>query len=252
MSTQCVRIPPVSGRSEQPVDDSGGSPVRRRAKQCRVRRAPDQRLDLLQARELRVSDRRCAIAETQRRPVRPAGCPTICRQVRAADAPRSAATARRPHSRCPRARSPGVRSLMRRPTLAWPMLRRLRREMRWSPSSAGLLIALKASTPICSRMISTPTWLSVAGPVTTHGSIPKRSRSSLTPPHAATGSFADSTTARERGLDIGLPQDRLHAVGAEQSVAQLEHDDVRRAARHLGQHGARQRGTAVRGRGHDP
>src|SRR5277367_5377786 len=63
-----------------------------------------------------------------------------------------------------------------------------------SPSAAGLLIALKAGTCICCTMISTPTWLSVAGPVTTHGSTWKRSRSNFTPPHAATGSFAESTT----------------------------------------------------------
>src|SRR3984893_9206188 len=60
-----------------------------------------------------------------------------------------------------------------------------------SPSEAPLVIALKAGTPSWLVMISTPTWLSVAGPVTTHGSIPKRSRNSFTPPQAATGSFAD-------------------------------------------------------------
>ena len=79
-------------------------------------------------------------------------------------------------------------------------------------------------------MISTPTWLSVAGPVTTAGSMPKRSRNSLTPPQAATGSLADSTTAVSAALDVGLPQDRFHAVGSQQPVAQLEHDDVGRAA----------------------
>src|SRR5882757_8137043 len=56
-----------------------------------------------------------------------------------------------------------------------------------SPSAAPFVMALKAGTPSWSVMISTPTWLSVEGPVTTHGSMPKRSRSSLTPPHAATG-----------------------------------------------------------------
>src|SRR5258706_11255882 len=34
-----------------------------------------------------------------------------------------------------------------------------------SPSAAGLLIALNARTPVCCWMMSTPTWLSVAGPV---------------------------------------------------------------------------------------
>ena len=43
-------------------------------------------------------------------------------------------------------------------------------------------------------MMSTPTELSVEGPVTAAGSMPKRSRSSFTPPQAATGSFADRTT----------------------------------------------------------
>src|SRR5262249_9732557 len=63
-----------------------------------------------------------------------------------------------------------------------------------SPSAAPLLMALNADTPSCFSMMSTPTLLSVAGPVTTHGSTPKRSRSSFTPPHAATGSFADNAT----------------------------------------------------------
>src|SRR5262245_65742374 len=52
-----------------------------------------------------------------------------------------------------------------------------------SPRAAPLLIALKARTPSCFSMMSTPTLLSVAGPVTTHGSTPKRSRISFTPPH---------------------------------------------------------------------
>src|SRR5213075_1404327 len=64
-----------------------------------------------------------------------------------------------------------------------------------SPRAAPLLMALQAGTPIWVVMISTPTWLSVAGPVTTHGSMRKRSRSSFPPPQAATGSFADRMTA---------------------------------------------------------
>src|SRR5579862_3122771 len=40
-----------------------------------------------------------------------------------------------------------------------------------SPSAAGLLMALIAGTFICCLMMSTPTWLSVDGPVTTHGSM---------------------------------------------------------------------------------
>ncbi len=64
-----------------------------------------------------------------------------------------------------------------------------------SPSAAPLVMALNAGTPSCSRMMSTPTELSVDGPVTTAGSMPKRSRSSFTPPQAATGSLAESTTA---------------------------------------------------------
>src|SRR5262245_33473436 len=65
--------------------------------------------------------------------------------------------------------------------------------MTLSPSAAPSVIALNAATFICSLMICTPTWLSVEGPVTTHGSMPNFSRSSLTPPHAATGSLAEST-----------------------------------------------------------
>src|SRR6185312_6834505 len=63
-----------------------------------------------------------------------------------------------------------------------------------SPSAAPLVMALNADTPSWLVMISTPTWLSVEGPVTTQGSMPKRSRSSFTPPQAATGSLAESTT----------------------------------------------------------
>src|SRR5689334_5021129 len=63
-----------------------------------------------------------------------------------------------------------------------------------SPSAAPSVMALQAGTLSWFVMISTPTRLSVEGPVTTQGSIPKRSRRSFTPPHAATGSFADSTT----------------------------------------------------------
>src|SRR5439155_518313 len=40
-----------------------------------------------------------------------------------------------------------------------------------SPRAAPLLMALQAGTPIWVVMISTPTWLSVAGPVTRHGSM---------------------------------------------------------------------------------
>jgi hypothetical protein len=67
--------------------------------------------------------------------------------------------------------------------------------MMWSPSSAPAAIAFTARTPICCWMMLTPTALSVAGPVTAQGSMPKRSRSSLTPPQAATGSLAERITA---------------------------------------------------------
>src|SRR5690606_31724793 len=64
-----------------------------------------------------------------------------------------------------------------------------------SPSAAPFAIALIAGTFERCSMMSMPTWLSVAGPVTTVGSISNSSRSSFTPPHAATGSFAQRTTA---------------------------------------------------------
>src|SRR5262249_10921620 len=63
-----------------------------------------------------------------------------------------------------------------------------------SPSAAPALSALNACTPSCFSVISTPTLLSVDGPVTTQGSMLNRSRNSFTPPHAATGSLAESTT----------------------------------------------------------
>ena len=96
-------------------------------------------------------------------------------------------------------------------------------------------------------MISTPTLLSVAGPVTAHGSMPNRSRSIFTPPHAATGSFADSTTPVSAVADVRALEDRVDAVGAEDAVAQLEHDDVRLAVGELGEHGARERRADLRG-----
>ena len=99
-------------------------------------------------------------------------------------------------------------------------------------------------------MISTPTWLSVAGPVTAQGSIENRSRSSFTPPQAATGSFAESTTAVS-AVGCRALQDRFHSVSSEQAVAELEHDHVGIAPRHFGEHGAGERGTAVRRGGHD-
>src|ERR1700748_1068175 len=63
-----------------------------------------------------------------------------------------------------------------------------------SPSAAPSVIALNAATPIWVLMISTPTALSVAGPVTTQGSTPNRSRNNFTPPQAATGSLAERMT----------------------------------------------------------
>ena len=128
------------GRGEQPVDESGGGPCGAAQNKRGVRRAPDQRLDLLEARQNSVPDRRCANAETQRQPARPVGCRTKRRQFRAAGAPRSAAIARRPHSRCPRARSPacgrsrpllnGAPAAHAPAALASPTLRKLRREIR--------------------------------------------------------------------------------------------------------------------------
>ncbi len=67
--------------------------------------------------------------------------------------------------------------------------------MMWSPSRAPAVIALNARTCICCSMMFTPTALSVAGPVTAQGSILNRSRSSFTPPQAATGSLAERITA---------------------------------------------------------
>ena len=84
------------------------------------------------------------------------------------------------------------------------------------------------------------------GPVTTHGSMPKRSRSSFTPPQAATGSFADSTTPVSAARISAAFEDRIDAVGAEDAVAELEHDDVGLAGGELGQHGARERRTVAR------
>ena len=63
-----------------------------------------------------------------------------------------------------------------------------------SPSAAPLLIALNAGTPIWLLDDLDADLVVGGGPVTTHGSISKRSRSSLTPPQAATGSLAESTT----------------------------------------------------------
>ena len=56
-----------------------------------------------------------------------------------------------------------------------------------SPSSAECVIALIAATFERSLMMSMPTWLSVAGPEITVGSMPNSSRSSFAPPQAPTG-----------------------------------------------------------------
>ena len=63
-----------------------------------------------------------------------------------------------------------------------------------SPSAAPLLERVEGRDLHLLVMISTPTWLSVAGPSPRTARSPKRSRSSFTPPQAATGSLADSTT----------------------------------------------------------
>src|SRR6185295_3713073 len=75
-------------------------------------------------------------------------------------------------------------SRLPRPMLAWSK----------SPSSAECVIALMAATFERSLMMSMPTWLSVAGPEITVGSMPNSSRSSFAPPQAPTGSFAHSTS----------------------------------------------------------
>ena len=156
------------------------------------------------------------------------------------------AATRRRRSRCRRARSresaAGAHPAAFASRLPRPML-----DQR-SPSARRVRHGVERGTSICSWMISTPTWLSVEGPVTTHGSMPKRSRSSFTPPQAATGSFADSTIAGERAADVGALEDRIDAVGAEDAVAELEHDDVGLAGGELGEHGARERRPVRAGR----
>src|SRR5690606_6930091 len=80
-------------------------------------------------------------------------------------------------------------------TALWIRSPRPIRDNKRSPSSEPFAIALIAGTLQRCSTISMPTWLSVAGPVTTVGSISNSSRSSFTPPQAATGSFALSTIA---------------------------------------------------------
>src|SRR5690606_31858119 len=63
-----------------------------------------------------------------------------------------------------------------------------------SPSVAPSVSALIAGNASLSRTCSTPTALSVAGPLTTAGSMPYCSRRIFAPPQAATGSFAHRTT----------------------------------------------------------
>ena len=52
-----------------------------------------------------------------------------------------------------------------------------------------------------------------------------------------------ASTPVSAARDVGAFENRIDAVGAENAVAQLEHDDVRLARRKLGQHGARERRT---------
>ena len=76
-------------------------------------------------------------------------------------------------------------------------------------------------------MICVPAMLSVAGPVTAAGSMPNCSREH---PHAPPGRHrivGRQHDGGEGGADPLVLEDRRHAVGPQQAVAQLGHDGVR-------------------------
>ncbi len=214
------------------------------------RQRADQLGDRFQAGEFQLGIDRRQVRERTWRPIRRAGCPTEWPLDPGADGWRSGAAARPTRSRCHRGRSDGIfASLILRslPSLVFGV--NFSESMTQSPSAAPLVMALNAGTPNLSRMIFTPTALSVAGPVTTDGSMPNCSRSSFTPPQAATGSFADSTTEVSAAANIRRRQDRFDAIGTEDAVAQLEHDHIRLALRHFSQQRARDRRAGLRGGG---
>src|ERR1019366_3346902 len=187
------------GGGEQPIDDACRHTVRRGRKKRRSRSSPKQRLDLVEAAEFELR-----IRAPQMRKRRRHGRPGLavgqdggnCEARMPGEQPQQltgdVTGAAQHNGGAPLGHAP---TTFASPTLLIPSL-----VMTKSPRSAGLLMALNASKFICSRMSSTPTILSVAGPVTALGSMPKRSRSSFTPPHAATGSFADKTTAVSAAL----------------------------------------------------
>ena len=82
--------------------------------------------------------------------------------------------------------------------------------------------------------------------------MPKRSRSSLMPPPSGHRIVGRQHHRRERGFDVRFTQYGLHTIGAQEAVAQFEHDHVRFAGRHFAEHGAGQGGTAFLRRGDDP
>ena len=188
---------PRAGRlsgAKQPVDQAGRDTVRRSGQDRRHRVGGDVLDDLVVPREAQMRQHGLQVREELRDRRLRAGCRTQRRPGRVADARRAAAATRPRHSRCRRERSPVSVRLIRSPPA---------RGGRPTPGSRGC--DRRAARPTVSALQRvhahlllddrTPTALSVAGPVTAHGSMSKRSRSSLTPPHAATGSFADRMTA---------------------------------------------------------
>src|SRR5262245_2213222 len=186
------------GAREQPVHESGGNTVWRRREERALALARDERTELLvrHERELRIGatqvrkglgHRFAGLAvrhESLELEARMAG--NQARQL-----PRHVAGAAEDETCSSRAHSTAAASW----ACASGCARSPRLAMTRSPSAAPSVMALNADTFICSWMICTPTWLSVAGPVTTQGSMANSSRNSLTPPQAATGSLADSTSA---------------------------------------------------------
>ena len=166
---RAARVPalaaPAAARRSAPADTPCGRGREHRRRAARARRARSISRLRLEARRPGRRAARCGNAPAT-------GSPGLAVRHHAGELEvrmrrRSGAAARRPRSRCRRARRPECAAPRRRLCAAHARRRRRARcaSMTRSPSAARVADArCSAGTPICCSMISTPTWLSVDGP----------------------------------------------------------------------------------------
>ncbi len=227
-----------SAALEQLVDES--APTRRAARPTTATQrgaSPSRSATASSETKRRASGTRAPDVRSSRRSAHRPGSSTRPPPSASRGARRRAAATRRPRSPSRRARSRAARSLIAHACSSARGRRARSRPGSKSPSSAPLVMALIAGPWSARLMMSMPTWLSVAGPVTTAGSMPNSSRSSLTPPQAADRIVGAQHHGRQHFADLGVAQDRLDAVGAEQAVAELEDDRHRAVSVRVGQAG---------------